>query len=255
MRVPLRLTRTSRSSPLKGITVDECRVVIADADTLFRHGLRAILEADGISVIADVDTGTAALAVIVAEHPDVALVDTSLPDISGLEIADQLSATGQCRVALLTANRRDSDLVAAARHHVDGYVLKSSPTATLTTAVRRIASGVRYADPALASVLFSTLVDLMAAGADFIATDEPADRDEGQRHGVDRRRAASLTVRELTILKHVARGETNGQIAVALGITTDTVKNHLANVRKKLDVTSRTHAVVEAVRAGVLELD
>lgn len=241
--------------PPKGITVDECRVVIADADTLFRHGLRAVLEADGIDVVADVDTGSAALAAIAATHPDVVLVDTSLPDISGLEIVDQLAKLGQCRVALLTANRRDSDLIAAARHQVDGYVLKSSPAATLTVAVHRIAGGVRYADPALSSVLFSTLIDLMAAGTDASTIDESAYSDDNRRPGVDRRRAASLTVRELTILKHVARGETNGQIAVALGITTDTVKNHLANVRKKLNVTSRTHAVVEAVRAGVLDLD
>lgn len=228
--------------------MDPCNVVIADADTLFRHGLRAVLDADGIAVVADVASAAEAVQAIAQHAPDVALIDHALPDADGLALIRELADARACRTILLTSGRRTVDVTAAARHGANGYLLKSSTSATLIAGVRRVAAQAQYADPAVAEALYTALRDALVQPASADAESDAATR-------TDRRRTASLTVRECSILRLVASGHTNAQIATTLGVAPDTVKNHLANVRKKLGVRSRTQAVVAAARAGAIDLD
>lgn len=224
-------------------------VLIADSDSLYRQGLRSVLQAEGLAVVAETSSATETLEVVAEQSPDIALIGQLAGDVSMLDLVATLVSTTDITTLVLAVGQRSSDLQAAARQGAHGYLLKSSPGSVLAAGVRQAAATGATADPLLATTLFAALRERCATSA----ASTPTDCGVGAA-SPDRRRADSLTVRELAILQQVARGSSNAQIALTLGIAPDTVKNHLANVRKKLGVRSRTEAVVAAAKAGVLDL-
>lgn len=203
------------------------RVLVVDDHPIVRTGLRAALDADpGIAVVAEATTGEEAVTATGDSMPDVVLMDLKLgPGIDGAEATRRLLAMpAPPRVLVLTTYDSDADILQAIEAGAAGYLLKDSEPAELLNAIRTAAGGETVLTPSVASRLVSRV------------------RTPGRR----------LTTRETQILQMVADGQNNQAIARELFITEATVKSHLVQVYAKLEVDSRTWAVAEGRRRGVI---
>jgi DNA-binding NarL/FixJ family response regulator len=214
------------------------RVLVADDQALVRAGFVALLDAqDGIAVIAEADTGTAALAAARELRPDVVLMDIRMPDMDGLEATRRLLASDPAltRVLILTTFDLDEYVYQALHAGASGFLLKDSPPDQLVAAIRIIAGG----DALLAPSITRTVIQEFARrpGRPF----KPA-------AGID-----DLTAREREVLTLLARGLSNSQIAQALVISDATVKTHVARVLMKLSLADRVHAVILAYETGIVQ--
>jgi DNA-binding NarL/FixJ family response regulator len=211
------------------------RVIVADDQELVRAGFRLLLErvAD-IEVVAEAEDGERALALVREHEPDVALLDIRMPRLDGLSAARRvLSDVPQTKVVILTTFDTDDYVREALQAGASGFLLKSSPPERLVTAIRTVAAGDALLDPAVTRrviegfTLRSTALD---AGPEL----------------------AQLTDRELDVLRQVARGLSNAEIAAELFITEATVKTHVARMLAKLQLRDRVQAVVYAYDHGVV---
>ena len=203
------------------------RVVVADDHPIVRQGMVALLGAEpDIEVIADVADGRAALSAVLAEDPDVVLMDLRMPVMDGVE-ATRAVRQRRPNVAVLVVTTYDTDeaIVRAIEAGAAGYMLKDSPTEELVDAVRRAAAG----ESVLASPITKRLVD--------------------RQHNMS---PDALTSREIEVLREVANGNTNAIIAERLHISEATVKTHLIHIYDKLAVSDRAAAVARAYEKGVL---
>jgi DNA-binding NarL/FixJ family response regulator len=203
------------------------RVLLAEDHAVVREGLAAILacQAD-IEVVGQAINGRAAVERFRELGPDVLLVDLRMPEMGGLEVITTLRAEfPKARIIVLTTFGGDEDVYRALEAGAQGYLLKDADTSDLLKAIRAVHMGGRFVPPAVAQ----RLVERTIAG--------PA-----------------LTQREIEVLKLVAVGKTNKEIASALFITEGTVKTHINNIHDKLEVRDRTEAVMTAVRRGILHL-
>ncbi len=208
------------------------RVLLVDDHDLFRRGLRTLLETEGVDVIGEADTGRDALAQISVLAPDVVVMDLNMPGISGAEATAQMSMTAPTtRVLVLSASNQDADVMDAIMAGACGYLLKDSSIHDLVTGIRAAANGESLISPAIAS---KVLGRLRAAS--------PAAREEA---------AAGLSDREMQVLRLIANGNDNAQIAAELHISPKTVKNHISNILMKLQIENRIQAAVFAVRSGL----
>jgi DNA-binding NarL/FixJ family response regulator len=205
------------------------RVVIVDDHALHRDGTRRILEAHpDLQVVGDASSGEIALALVNQLHPDVVLMDIRLPGMNGIEVTRQLTRDHpDVRVLMVSAYDEDEYVRGALEAGAAGYLRKTAPGKELVQAVRAVAGG--------ASVLQSGLTARL-----LISTRQP---DAG---------ATDLTERELAVLRLVADGLHNREIATQLTISTRTVDRHCDNIYAKLDVGSRTEAVVRAISTRLL---
>jgi DNA-binding NarL/FixJ family response regulator len=213
------------------------RVLLADDHVLVRQGIRQFLEEDGdIEVVAEADDGAQALRLVEEQRPDVAVMDVRMPEVTGVEATRRIKERWpEVRVLVLTAYDDDPYVFALLQAGADGYVLKTANADELVRAVRTVHAGQSALSPEIAS----KVVRQMASG-------KPA----GAAQQVE-----SLTERELDVLRLAAQGKTNRAIGSELGISHRTVQGHLASVYGKLDVSSRTEAVTEAVRRGWIVID
>ncbi len=203
------------------------RVVVADDHPIVRQGLVALLEAEpDIEVVADVADGRAALVAVSAELPDVVLMDLRMDEMDGVE-ATRLVRERHTSVAVLVLTTYDTDeaIVRAVEAGAVGYMLKDSPTEDLVDAVRRAAAGETVLAPAISRRL-----------AERMRTVSPD----------------ALTPREIDVLRKVADGNTNAEIAGILYISEATVKTHLIHIYAKLAVSDRAAAVARAFERGIL---
>jgi DNA-binding NarL/FixJ family response regulator len=208
------------------------RVLLVDDHDLFRRGLRTLLEAEGVDVIGEADTGRDALAQIGVLAPDVVVMDLNMPGISGAEATAKMSMTAPTtRVLVLSASNQDADVMDAIMAGACGYLLKDSSIHDLVTGIRAAANGESLISPAIAA---KVLGRLRAAS--------PAAREEA---------AAGLSDREMQVLRLIANGNDNAQIAAELHISPKTVKNHISNILMKLQIENRIQAAVFAVRSGL----
>lgn len=225
MRVPAEVDTVSEAQRL--------RVLIIDDHTLFRSGLKELLERRGIDVVGTVGDGEEGCVLAERLRPDVILLDVRMPGMGGLTVLDRLKETGMdMPVLMLTTSSEDRDLVAAIRAGANGYLLKDLEPDELIDSLARIMAGECVIAPELTGAL-----------ARVVQGDEPVAGAEN--------RFSELTPREHEILCHLAEGQSNKVIARELGISNGTVKLHVRAILRKLQVRSRVEAAVLAVEEGI----
>jgi DNA-binding NarL/FixJ family response regulator len=214
---------------------DHVRVVIADDNVLFRRGVRRVLEQHGMQTVGEASNGKAAVQLVRELRPDVVVMDFSMPIMDGVEATRGiLEEDPSARVLMLTISADEAPVLDAMLAGACGYQLKDATAADLVHGVRAAASGQSLISPRIAAHLVKRLRETNPVAP------EPADEDAGD-----------LTTREVEILRLVAEGKENSQIAGQLYISPKTVKNHVASILGKLAIENRVQAAVFAVRTGI----
>ncbi|GAA3822049.1 response regulator transcription factor [Sphaerisporangium flaviroseum] len=210
------------------------RIVVADDQAMVRAGLRMVVESEpGMEVVGEAGDGMEAVAVARRLLPDVVLMDISMPRMDGLAAARQLlGGPNPPKIIMLTTFDTDENLYAALRAGTSGFLLKVSPPEQLVEAIKVVAAGDSLLDPAVTTRVI----------ASFAGRHEP----------VRPPRLSELTPRELEVLRRLARGLTNAEIAAELFVGEATVKTHVARVLMKLRLRDRAQAVVFAYESGVV---
>jgi DNA-binding NarL/FixJ family response regulator len=214
------------------------RVLIADDQDLIRAGLRMILDAeDGIEVVAEAGNGRAAVEAARLFHPDVVLMDIRMPELDGLAATRLLLETPgtNARVLVLTTFDLDEYVYEALRAGASGFLLKDSPPEQLVAGIAIVARGDALLAPSITRRVIEEFARRPSGGPMASAA------------------LAQLTPRELDVLRHVARGLSNTEIAGALFISETTVKTHVAHLLAKLGLRDRVQAVVLAYESGLVE--
>jgi DNA-binding NarL/FixJ family response regulator len=224
---------------------EECiRVLICDDHALFRRGLVMVLEQeDDIEVVAEAANGAEAVELARALAPDVVLMDVRMPRVDGIAAARAiLESIPTTNVLMLTVSEEEDDLFEAMKAGAAGYLLKEISTDEVGTSVRAVHHGQRLVTPSLATRLLTEFGRMPGDGASS---------GDGTGAGAP---PPQLTPRELEVLRHVAGGATNREVARRLGISENTVKNHVRNLLEKLRLHSRMEAVVYAMRTRLIDL-
>lgn len=211
------------------------RVIVADDHDLFRSGLRGLLEAAGVNVVGEAARGDEAVRAVRELAPDVVVMDLNMPVLGGVEATREIVAGSPLtRVVVLTVSDQDADVMDAILAGACGYLLKNASIDELVAGIRAAAVGESLISPHIAA---KVLQRLRAGSAD-------SDAAETIR--------AELSDREIEVLKLVASGLENAEIAAKLFISPKTVKNHLSNIFMKLQFENRIQAAVYAVRSGLV---
>jgi DNA-binding NarL/FixJ family response regulator len=218
---------------------DTIRVLIADDQALFRRGLYVVLGTeDHIEVVAEAENGEEAVAKVEELAPDVVLMDVRMPRINGIEAARRIrDLSPSTKILMLTVSDEEDDLYEAIKAGANGYLLKEISVEEVAEAIRAVVQGQSLISPSMASKLLSEFNSLARRA------------EERQQYP-----APTLTSRELEVLKLVAKGMSNREIADGLFISENTVKNHVRNILEKLHLHSRMEAVIYAVRERLLDI-
>ncbi|MEO8200594.1 MAG: response regulator transcription factor [Gemmatimonadota bacterium] len=212
------------------------RVLIADDHALFREGIRQVLTSGtGFEIVGEAGNGTEALALIEQHHPDVALLDISMPGATGLEVAAILKQRRDpCKVVILSVHDHAEYVREAVRSGARSYLRKDTSPVELREAIRAVARGEEYFSPSVAG----RLADAM--------------RNEHER-GEQVVRLEGLTPREREVLTGIVNGDTNREIGATLGISTRTVETHRESVMRKLNIRSVAGLTRFAVSCGLIK--
>jgi two-component system NarL family response regulator len=226
--------------PPDGAAGEPIRVLVVDDHALFRRGLEIVLAQEpDIAVVGEASDGIEAVDAAVDLLPDVILLDVRMPRRSGLEACGALrDSAPSARVIMLTISDDEGDLFEAIKAGASGYLLKEIPVDEVAAAIRAVHDGQSLISPAMAGKLLNEFAAIAHKEAED-ARPIPAPR---------------LTPREMEVLRLVARGLHNRDIARELFISENTVKNHVRNILEKLQLHSRMEAVVYAVREKLLEI-
>jgi DNA-binding NarL/FixJ family response regulator len=209
------------------------KVMLVDDQNLVRKGVRSLLElSEEIEVIAEAVDGAEAIRTIPENQPDVVLLDMRMPGLSGLDVLKELSKADKLPPTIILTTFDDHELVLAGiKAGAKGYLLKDVSLAELVNAVKTVAEGGSVVKPAVTQRLLKGLENLQT---DFYSLDQPD----------------PLTERETEILRLMAGGYSNKEIANSLGVAEGTVKNHVSNILSKMGVRDRTRAVLKAFELG-----
>jgi DNA-binding NarL/FixJ family response regulator len=218
---------------------ERLRVMVVDDHALFRRGLEMVLQQEGdIELVGEASDGNEAVQRATELMPDVVLMDVRMPRSSGIEAAGQIKvALPHAKILMLTISDEEADLYDAIKAGASGYLLKEIPIEEEADAIRSVWAGQSRISPSMASKLLT----------EFAAMSKASD----ERPQMP---APKLTDREMEVLKLVAQGLNNRDIAKELFISENTVKNHIRNILEKLHLHSRMEAVVYAVREKLLEI-
>jgi DNA-binding NarL/FixJ family response regulator len=209
------------------------RVLVVDDHHLFRTGLRRLLGEYGLRVVGDAPDGKAALALAVRRSPEVIVLDLHMPGMSGIEVARRLADKApSVRVLILTVSAADGDVVDAIEAGAVGYLLKDALPAEIVRAIRAAAEGHSVLSPSVAAQI------VRRARRGECQTTAEALKD-------------GLSERELEVLRLLAEGKGNNQIAAELFISPATVKDHVSAILSKLEVSNRVQAAIAAVKSGL----
>ena len=216
-------------------TLEELRVLLVDDHDLFRSGLVNLLSEHGLHVVGEAENGEVALRLVRELAPDVVIMDLNMPGPSGVDVIRQMTALAPLtRVVVLTISADDSDVINAVMGGACGYLLKDSSVDQLIAGIRSAAAGESLISPQIAAKMLQML--------------------RSQRSHVDAAETirAELSEREIEVLKLIANGNDNAEIARVLFISPKTVKNHISNILMKLQMENRIQAAVYAVRSGIV---
>lgn len=229
-------------------------VVVVEDEPLLRAGLRELLSAENdLVVVGEAENGAAAIEVIAATGPDVALVDVRMPEMDGIEVTRRVTrGPGGTRVLLLTTFASEEYLIEGLRAGASGFLVKSASPEQVIAAIHSVAGG----DSIVAPAMTRSLIDRAVSRAH----EEPlgvSDAATTAWHAPPEKRSTgaplpALSARELDVLRLMAQGRSDKAIARALEIAVPTVKSHVHRVLTKLEVSSRTQAALAARDAGVL---
>lgn len=210
------------------------RILIADDHSMVREGLKQLIELeDDIEVIAQTGDGKETIDKIKETMPDVVLLDINMPIMNGLEVLEVIKQENlNVKVLILTIHNEIEYLYKAVEIGVNGYVLKDSESDVLIKAIRSIYGGESYIQPNMASLLFKKI---------------NGELDNQVKHN-------KLTKREIEVLKLITQGLLNKEIADQLCISEKTVKNHVSNIFKKIEVSDRTQAAVYAIKNNIVDI-
>ncbi len=214
------------------------RVLIVDDQALFRRGLHVVLGTEEhIDVVGEADNGEEAVALAERLAPDVVLMDVRMPRLGGIDAARRIRELApSTRILMLTVSDEEEDLYEAIKAGANGYLLKEISVEEVAEAVRAAVQGQSLISPSMASKLLNEFNSLARRAAEQEQAPTPV-----------------LTARELEVLRLVARGMSNREVAAALFISDNTVKNHVRNILEKLHLHSRMEAVMYAVRRRLLD--
>jgi len=210
------------------------RVLIVDDQTLFRAGLARLLEADErVSVVGEAVDGVEAVQLAKTLKPDVVLMDIKMPNVDGIEATRRILADNPLvKVLMLSTFDADNNVIQALKAGASGYVLKDSQAKAIVSSILAVVAGERVMASAVANRVLEMLTGVTT----------PKEFYDG------------LTAREVEILKLLATGMANKQIAYKLKISEKTVRNHVSNMYEKLNIYDRSQAVLYAVRKGLVEI-
>jgi DNA-binding NarL/FixJ family response regulator len=210
------------------------RVLIADDQTLFRSGLARLLDVDDrVTVVGEAVDGLDAVKLAATLKPDIVLMDIKMPNLDGIEATRQIiSDNPNVKVLMLTTFEADNHVIQALKAGASGYVLKDSQASAIVSSIIAVVAGERV----MASAVANRVLEMLTGAT------TPKEFYDG------------LTAREVEILRMVATGMANKQIAYKLKISEKTVRNHVSNMYEKLDIYDRAQAVLYAVRKGLVEI-
>jgi two-component system NarL family response regulator len=214
------------------------RVLIADDQAVFRRGLYVVLGTeDDIEVVAEAEDGEEAVVKAEELAPDVVLMDVRMPRVDGIEAARRIrESLPSTKILMLTVSDEEDDLYEAIKAGANGYLLKEISVEEVASAIHSVMQGQSLISPSMASKLLNEFNSLARMAAEREQLPAPV-----------------LTARELEVLKLVARGMSNKDVADELYISENTVKNHVRNILEKLHLHSRMEAVMYAVRKRLLD--
>ncbi len=223
---------------------DQVRILVVDDHALFRVGIRNILEREpDFEIVAEADDPRTAMDAAFATNPDVVLMDLSLPAPGGIETTQRIKRELPAAAIVVLATEEDEDaLFEAIKAGAAAFILKDIATEDLVTVIRRVVAGEYlindkvFSKPAVASRVLKEFRELAVYGQEAAPIFAP------------------LSPREVEILDNIAQGMTNKQVAYALSISEQTVKNHMSSILRKLSVNDRTQAVVYAMRQGWIRM-
>ncbi len=225
------------STSLSPEKMKKTRIFIADDHPVLRSGIKAIFRPEEFEVVGEADNGVSALKGIASLKPDIAILDITMPDLDGIAATRRISVEyPDTKVIILSMHSDLSRPIEAFRAGALGYVLKDSDPSELLKAVERVASGAKYASPAVTEDLLNDFVDVIKKEQAL----DPFD---------------TLSLREKEILKHIADGSTSREIAEKLFISLATVKSHRNNIMKKLKVNDMASLIKTAIRKGIVHAD
>jgi DNA-binding NarL/FixJ family response regulator len=210
-------------------------VMIADDHSMVREGIKQLLELDGdIIVKSEASSGKQCIELLDEKQTDVLLLDINMPNMNGLQVLQYIrEAKKKVKVLILTIHNEVEYLVRAVEIGVDGYVLKDSDSSVLKKAIFSVYRGETFIQPELAPLLKAKM---------------------DERINLANSMDDALTKREIEVLKLLAEGLFNKEIAYMLAISEKTVKNHVSNIFKKINVSDRTQAAVYAIKNNLVEL-
>jgi DNA-binding NarL/FixJ family response regulator len=209
-------------------------VMLVDDHKMIREGIKQLIEINGeIEVIAEAGSGEECIKILQTVTPDVLLLDINMPKMNGIVVLKELKKINKdVRVLMLTMHNEVEYLIRAVDIGVEGYVLKDSESSELIKAICEIKKGNTYIQPQLIPILNHCLM----------------------HRDYEKKKIDQLTKREVEVLKNIAKGMFNREIACEMGISERTVKNHISNIFKKIDVLDRTQAAVFAIKNNLVTL-
>jgi DNA-binding NarL/FixJ family response regulator len=229
------LNRTPTEEESRDKALEEVRVIVVDDHDLFRTGLKTLLEEQGVNVVGEAANGQTAIRLASELAPDVVVMDLNMPGLTGVETTRKLAGIAPlARVVVLTISADDEDVMDAVMAGACGYLLKDSSIQDLIVGIRAAASGESLISPQIAAKVLRRL------------------RSQSTSEDAAKTIRAELSDREIEVLKLIANGKDNAQIARELYISPKTVKNHISNILMKLQIDNRIQAAVYAVRSGIV---
>ena len=213
-------------------------VALVDDEQLIRGALGRVLTDAGLALLGEADNAAEAIRLVVDLRPDVVLMDIKLPGSSGVQAIEQLSLLAPASRILILTRTEQNRVIEAIIAGASGYILKTAPTETIVAAVKATSDGESVLSPQIAGKLLQRIRE-----RDIPITANAQDSGNAIR--------AVLTERELEIFTQLASGNNNHQIAAQLGLSTNTIANHISSILEKLHLENRIQAAVQAVRTGI----